>query len=163
MIRTPSHSLYMRNSHNQSHSPIPQQKFVTPEKLVRVSGSSGVKVNSISKNGTRIKSEAIETVNKIKEQQKLQEYVQEFEYKLVQQKNEEQQQLEMRILMLLQQNHDQVQEMEILKQENEQLKQLLYEQQTKIVEQSQEILTLKVYKDGLKKLSFSDYFRQQNI
>ncbi|CAD8145224.1 unnamed protein product [Paramecium octaurelia] len=163
MIRTPSHSLYMRNSQNQSHSPIPQQKYITPEKLVRVSGSSGVKMNSIQKNGTRIRSEAVETVNKAKEQQKLQEYVQDFEYKLVQQKNEEQQQLEMRILMLLQKNHDQAQEMEVLKQENEQLKQLLYEQQTKIVEQSQEILALKVYKDGLKKLSFSDYFRQQNI
>ncbi|CAD8058101.1 unnamed protein product [Paramecium primaurelia] len=153
----------MRNSHNQSHSPIPQQKFITPEKLVRVSGSSGVKMNSIQKNGTRIRSETIETVNKVKEQQKLQEYVQEFEYQFVQQKNEEQQQLELRILMLLQKNHDQAQEMEELKQENEQLKQLLYEQQTKIVEQSQEILALKVYKDGLKKLSFSDYFRQQNI
>ncbi|CAD8069806.1 unnamed protein product [Paramecium sonneborni] len=163
MIRTPSHSFYMRNSHNQSHSPIPQQKFITPEKLVRVSGSSGVKINSIQKNGTRIRSEAIETVNKAKEQQKLQEYVQEFEYKLIQQKNEEQQQLEMRILLLLQKNHDQGQEIETLKQENEQLKQLLYEQQTKIIEQSQEIQALKVYKDGSKKLSFSDYFRQQNV
>lgn len=67
MNRTPSHSLYMRNSHNSSHSPIPQQKFVTPEKLVRVSGSSGVKINSIQKNGVRIRSEAVETVNKINE------------------------------------------------------------------------------------------------
>lgn len=67
MNRTPSHSLYMRNSHNSSHSPIPQQKFVTPEKLVRVSGSSGVKINSIQKNGVRIRSEAVETVNKLKE------------------------------------------------------------------------------------------------
>ncbi|CAD8074366.1 unnamed protein product [Paramecium sonneborni] len=162
MIRTPSHSFYMRNSQNQSHSPIPQQKFITPEKLVRVSGNSGVKINSIQKNGTRIRSEAVETVNKIKEQQKIQEYVQEFEYKIMEQKNEELQQLEIRILLLLQKNHDQVQEMEELKQENEQLKQLLYEQQTKIVEQNQEILGLKLYKDSLKKISFSDYFRQQN-
>lgn len=40
---------------------------MTPEKLVRVSGSSGVKINSIQKNGVRIRSEAVETVNKIKE------------------------------------------------------------------------------------------------
>lgn len=40
---------------------------MTPEKLVRISGSSGVKCNSISKNGARIRSEAIETVNKAKE------------------------------------------------------------------------------------------------
>ncbi|CAD8060813.1 unnamed protein product [Paramecium primaurelia] len=162
MNRTPSNSLYMRNSRNSSHSPIPQQKFVTPEKLVRVSGSSGVKINSIQKNGTRIRSEVVETVNKVKEQQKLQEYIQELENIQIPKQNEEQEQLEKRILKLLQRNHDFEQEMELVRQENEQLKQLLIEQQTKIIEQNQEIMTLKVLKDGFKKYSFSDYFKQQN-
>ncbi|CAK69819.1 unnamed protein product (macronuclear) [Paramecium tetraurelia] len=170
MNRTPSHSLYMRNSRNSSHSPIPQQKFVTPEKLVRVSGSSGVKINSIQKNGTRIRSEVVETVNKVKEQQKLQEYIQELENSIyefdklvyIPKHNEEQEQLEKRILKLLQRNHDFELEMELVRQENEQLKQLLIEQQTKIIEQNQEIMTLKVLKDGFKKYSFSDYFKQQN-
>ncbi|CAD8159840.1 unnamed protein product [Paramecium pentaurelia] len=162
MNRTPSNSLYMRNSRNSSHSPIPQQKFVTPEKLVRVSGSSGVKINSIQKNGTRIRSEVVETVNKVKEQQKLQEYIQELENIQIPKQNEEQEQLEKRILKLLQRNHDFELEMELVRQENEQLKQLLIEQQTKIIEQNQEIMTLKVLKDGFKKYSFSDYFKQQN-
>ncbi|CAD8166639.1 unnamed protein product [Paramecium octaurelia] len=162
MNRTPSHSLYMRNSRNSSHSPIPQQKFVTPEKLVRVSGSSGVKINSIQKNGTRIRSEVVETVNKVREQQKLQEYIQELENIQIPKHNEEQEQLEKRILKLLQRNHDFELEMELVRQENEQLKQLLIEQQTKIIEQNQEIMTLKVLKDGFKKYSFSDYFKQQN-
>ncbi|CAD8064938.1 unnamed protein product [Paramecium sonneborni] len=162
MNRTPSNSLYMRNSRNSSHSPTPQQKFITPEKLVRVSGSSGVKQNSIQKNGTRIRSEVVETVNKVKELKKLQEYILELENNKIPKRNEEQEQLEKRILKLLQKNHDQEQEIEIIRQENEQLKQQLIEQQTKIIEQNQEIMTLKLLKDGIKKYSFSDYFKQQN-
>ncbi|CAD8075778.1 unnamed protein product [Paramecium sonneborni] len=163
MNRTPSNSLYLRNSRNSSHSPSLQQKFVTPEKLVRVSGNSGVKINSIQKNGNRIRSEVVETVNKVKEQSKLQEYIQqELEYNQIPQRNKEQKQLEQRILKLLLKNHDFELEMELVRQENEQLKQLLIEQQTKMIEQNQEIMTLNILKDGFKKYSFSDYFQQQN-
>ena len=50
-FRTPSSSFYLKGSNHK-----------TPEKIIRVTGNSGVKFTPISKSANRIKTDFIETI-----------------------------------------------------------------------------------------------------
>ncbi|CAK63751.1 unnamed protein product (macronuclear) [Paramecium tetraurelia] len=124
-----------------------QGNFTTPERLVKVQANSGVKCSPFQKNENQFKNYQSSTISKRKDSTTIYDYINELEQKI--NKLEQSQtrslnnnypeilQLEKRMLMLLNENCELKSEAlanQKLAYENEQLKQLVQEQQMKILE-----------------------------